>query len=162
MLDRKVYTLFNHPGSHGFKNDLPTVTEKSHAESCDINVIVRRATAQGVIEPLLPTHSLKYGDVSDFGSYHESLTIITRNQQAFEQLPSELRAKFGNSIGEFLEWMDNPANTEEAIKLGLKVRVKNEPDPVRVQVVPAADLVLKGTTDTSLGGSSNNGDNSNV
>ena len=43
-------------------------------------------------------------------------------QDMFESLPADIRTKFGNDPGRFLDFVEDPQNEEELIELGLKPR----------------------------------------
>lgn len=96
----------------------PSRTKQSFRDECDINNIMRKWQKTGLV-----THVSKYqGDYSDLTnvqSYHESCNQVLAAQEAFASLPSSLRSRFQNDPGQFLEFVGNDANRDEAIKLGL-------------------------------------------
>ncbi|QRV61894.1 putative VP3 [Microvirus sp.] len=59
----------------------------------------------------------QYCDVSPF-DYQDALEVIARGEEAFYDLPPEVRVKFSHPV-EFLTWLEDPANYDEADKLGL-------------------------------------------
>ena len=95
----------------------PSRTKTEFADEANINNIVRRANLSGV----LPQGSRQplFGDFSEIQTYEEAQGQITAAQESFLQLPAELRAKFDNNVADLLDFIDNPANEEEAIALGL-------------------------------------------
>ena len=60
----------------------------------------------------------QYGECPSPIDYQDALEIISQGQEAFYNLPPEVRVKFSNPV-EFLTWLENPANYDEADKLGL-------------------------------------------
>lgn len=103
-----------------------------HAE-CDINQIMAQYQKTGVIEHL----NEHQGDYSDFLSapdYHTALNQILEAQSAFDTLPSNLRNRFTNDPAQFLDFVQNPANAEELISLGLANPVTT---PSNVEDAPA-------------------------
>lgn len=101
-----------------------SLAKQSFAEEADINTIVRRFKISGE----LPTgvRMPEYGDftsVVDFKSAMDSLAIAN---EAFDAMPAAVRARFHNDPHEFVEFVADARNIEEARKLGL---------------VPAAEVV---------------------
>ena len=60
----------------------------------------------------------QYGDCPSPLEYQDALEVIARGEEAFYDLPPEVRVKFSNPV-EFLTWLEDPANYDEADKLGL-------------------------------------------
>ena len=93
------------------------MTEQSHKEECDINTIMRRYRKTGGIIHL-KTGARLFGDDIDI-DFSTAMQIVTDAQQAFAQLPAEIRDRFANSPQNYLDFVDNPDNQEEMIELGL-------------------------------------------
>lgn len=93
-------------------------TEQHHATECDIHNILRRYEQTGLV-----THVNKavahYGDFSKVKSYSESLMMIKEAEASFLELPSEIRKYFDNDAGVFLEFAQDPKNSETMVELGL-------------------------------------------
>ena len=100
-----------------FNNTEPSLTKQEFTESCDPNFILdRHARGQDISLTGIPS----YGDFTNVPrSYHEALNIVTRANQSFMQLDAKLRAKFENDPAQFLDFVSNPDNLPEMIKLGL-------------------------------------------
>lgn len=106
----------------GKKDIYPEI--QASALSCDINYLVSRFAA-GDATALSKVQGT-YGDFTQFPkSYAELLNQVNRGTELFDSLPSDVRSKFDNSLGVFLqsagsqEWMD---------KLGIS---RPNPDPVQ-------------------------------
>lgn len=101
-------------------------TVQSMKDECDINRIMERHRVTGMV-----THMAKgepvYGDFSNLGSYQDALNTMIRAEEAFMTLDAHVRRKFANDPQELIDWLDNPANDEEAIQLGLKVAPEQAP-----------------------------------
>lgn len=99
-------------------------TDESFKDECDVNNIMDKFRKTGNL-----THVAKiqgtYGDFSEVPDLQDAMQTVTEATLAFDSLPSRIRLRFGNSPNEFLNFMANPQNDEEAIKLGLKIRPKN-------------------------------------
>lgn len=93
-------------------------TDQSFADSCDINKIVANFMRTGE----MPKSSREgfFADTSyipsDLLSAHE---IIKDAHESFMQLPSKTREEFNNDPAQLLDFVQNPANRDKAIELGL-------------------------------------------
>lgn len=63
-----------------------------------------------------------FADVSDVPDLLVAMDTMTRAQADFDSLPSHIRKRFGNSPIELVDFLNDPQNDDEAIKLGFKVR----------------------------------------
>lgn len=110
------------------------VTKQEFKEECDINVLMKRYQKTGLF-PQHPNQQPRY--VSNIGmpDYQEALSIVMTAKEEFAGLNSELRKRFDNDPRLFLEFVNDPKNAEELVKLGLREAPKPEPGPVRVEVV---------------------------
>lgn len=92
-------------------------TQQQFAEECDINTIVKRFGLTGQ----LPTNLAMplSGDFAEATDFHSAMNLVAQAQAEFMQLPAEVRARFKNDPGAVVEFLDDPANRDEAIKLGL-------------------------------------------
>ena len=131
---RKVYTEATRPTPKGFKTSLPSLTKQSEAEACDINNIVRRYAGTGALPST--NRAAFFADVSEMGDYREALDRIREAQNAFMELPSDLRKRFKDDPAEFLDFCADPDNREEMVELGLIENVSdvvNLPEALRVK-----------------------------
>lgn len=98
---------------------------QSHAESCDIHVLMKRYQ-NGDVEALSQKQGF-YGDFLDFPkTYAEALNHMNEMERQFMALPVETREKFGNSFTEFLAASAEPDFFD---RLGIKKESVTEPDP---------------------------------
>ena len=104
---------------------------QQHAkDESDINTIVRRfgltgELPQGVRMP-------QYGDFTGATDYHSALNAVIAADAAFMQLPADLRTRFNNDAGAFVDFCADDRNRDEAVKLGL-VPAKEPINPAPVQ-----------------------------
>lgn len=105
------------PGKVDMDGKIVYLTEQHHKDACDVNKIIRKYDKNGLITHV-SRFEAQYGDVTgaDFQTFQN---IIAGATSKFNELPSEIRKKFRNSPQALLAFMDDPANREEAIKLGL-------------------------------------------
>lgn len=94
-----------------------SMTQQQFRDECDINNIIKQYQVTG----LLPESDKEpvYGDVSDLPSFQEAQAIIMEATDRFNALPSNIRARFDHNPGNFIAFMDNPDNLQEAVELGL-------------------------------------------
>lgn len=118
-------------------NDLPTMTKASFAKDADINVLMKRfGVTDGAIPPAVADPKY-YGDFSDVPDFRTALDNIRNAQERFELLPADIRNRFANDPVNLFEFVSNPDNTEESVKLGLlKKRQPPEPPPVTPTQTP--------------------------
>lgn len=109
-------------------------TKQSFKAECDINNILARFKRTGVIE-FTSKYQAQYGDVTAL-DFTEAMHTIATAKSMFHDMPSHLRARFKNDPAEFLAFVDNPANKEEARALGLLK--PEEPAAAPVQGATAA------------------------
>jgi len=111
--------------------DAPSLTKQSFKKECDINEIVRKAAATGILPA--ETRAKIYADFSDPMDYQTALNTVMDAQVQFENLPSKVREQFNNDPTKFLEFATNPENGTELVKMGLAIPRKPESDPNAIQ-----------------------------
>lgn len=119
-----------------------SLTDQSAREEADINTIVRRFGVTGVLpEGARPVFFADFDDVFDFQS---AQNVIAEANQAFMQLPGDVRERFGHDPQRFVEFCSEQdedgklANVDELRKMGLAPPEKvpePEPRPQRVEIV---------------------------
>lgn len=107
-------------------NEEKSLTDQSWKVDCDVNHVMSKFMKTGQISHLAKVEG-QYADVSGIQCLHDSLTVVAEAESAFNMLPAKLRKKFSNSMVKMDEYLRDPKNNEEAIKLGLK---KPGPKPV--------------------------------
>lgn len=98
----------------------PSMTKQSFVAECDINNILKQFKPADIMRRLQANAGRgTYADLPDNIDFHASMNIVLQGEAAFDSLPSKLRNRFGNDPAQFLEFMADPENTAEAIKMGL-------------------------------------------
>ncbi len=121
-------------------------TKQSFREESEISNILSRYVRTGVADHM-NAHEGEYGFASSL-DFHQAMNLVTKADQMFEALPAVLRKRFNGAPGEFLDFVQNPENQEEMIKLGLanrKAGVEREPvvaDPVAESAPITPEVVL--------------------
>lgn len=119
-------------------------TKQEFREDSDINCIVQRYKKSGVLPAGRRPELLQFADVSEVRSFSEMYERVEAGKAAFNSLAPEIRARFKNSPADLLDFLGNPENRGEAVKLGLVNPVKapsapSEP-PLAAPVVPPAPV----------------------
>jgi len=95
----------------------PSLTKQSMRDECDINKIMAKFQKTGAITHY-NRHSGEYGFASAL-DFRDSLDLVKKGQDIFNDLPSSIRKRFANDPAEFLEFAQNDENKEEMVKIGL-------------------------------------------
>jgi len=127
-----------------------SLTVQSDVQQSDINFIVKQFGL---------THELPYGlqvpRYEDFSNvpndYHAAMNFVLEADSAFMEFPAEIRSRFNNDPGSFLDFVSNADNRDEAVKLGISIRPPAEPAPLPVP--PAPEPSTKPIGDNASGGS---------
>lgn len=112
----------------------PSLTRQADADDCDINVMMAKYQATGE-PPRANPRSPQYGDFTAVPQYQEALNTVMRAQEDFDALDAKTRERFGNTPAGMLAFLSDPANREEAIKMGLVAAPEPPPAPMKVEVV---------------------------
>lgn len=94
------------------------LTQQHLAEDCDINNIIlkhARGEAVNIIDPA----QMIYGDFTSLEDFHSTMNRLKRTEEAWEQMPANIKKRFNQNPGELIEFLNNDANREEAEQLGL-------------------------------------------
>lgn len=101
------------------KNDEPSKTDQSFKDEVNVNNIISKFNKTGQISHLAKKQGI-YADLSEIQDLLTSRIQVQKAQEAFDSLPAEIRRRFGNSPVELVNFLQDPANDQEAVKLGLK------------------------------------------
>lgn len=104
-----------------------TKVQQHMKEETDINNIVNKY-ANGI----MPANAGQpiYMDLYNAPDFHKAQNLVAEVNQNFQKLPSALRYRFQNSPEQLIKFVENKANLEEAIKLGLVPKPESKPTPV--------------------------------
>lgn len=115
-------------------NDDPSMTIQSEKDSCDINKIVARFKATGVMSNIAQSMP-QQGDFTEVTDYHSAMNQVVAANEAFMALPAHVRKRFANDPGNLLAFLEDPQNQAEAVLLGLA----NAPQPQQMVQGDEAD-----------------------
>jgi phage internal scaffolding protein len=111
-----------------------SMTKQAFKNECDINLIMRKYTQSGVLPASVSNQ--RFDDFSEVGDYLEAQTVLLDARAQFDALPAVVRDRFRNNPLDMLAFVQDPVNSDEAIKLGIVV-----PKPVVPAVVSVAPPV---------------------
>lgn len=118
VLNPFTIDLDSHSNAHGSVNNEPSMTKQADVEQSDINYIVRQF---GITNELPFGRQVPvYDDFLDAPTdYHAAMNFIREADSVFMDFPAEIRARFENDAGAFLDFVSKDENYEEAIRFGL-------------------------------------------
>jgi phage internal scaffolding protein len=122
----------------------PSLTIQSQAEDADLNIIMRRFGITGKMPEnvRLP----EYGDFTQITDYRSALESVRMANEAFMEIPAEIRARFQNDPQQFLEFTTNEKNLDELRKMGLAKPLQPTITPPPATPGPPEKVETKVTT----------------
>ncbi len=117
-VSRSFKSAYDPVDDPGFSTVGDSLTQQHMADGCDINKIVPRYQSTGVIDHVA-AFKAQYGDFVGLPDYLRSFHLIDDSMALFDDLPADVRERFNNDPGDFLQFANNPDNESEMIKLGL-------------------------------------------
>lgn len=100
----------------------PSLTQQHFTDEVNLNTMVKR---MGLTDGSIPAAAFDpklFGPITDFGEGHNLKDVLDASRAAgelFGQLPADIRRRFNNDPGYLLDFVLNPANAEESLRLGL-------------------------------------------
>lgn len=92
-------------------------TKQEFLGETSIKKMMEQWTRTG-IAPIASTQPM-YLDSSDLPDFQTSRNLIANVETAFRLLPADMRAEFKNNEANFVDWILDPKNNEEAVEYGL-------------------------------------------
>lgn len=130
------------PGDWG-----PSKTIQSAEAETNINNIVRKYVRTGQLEHI-SEHLGQYRDVSDIPDLQGAMNMVAEANSAYAELPAAVRKATGHNPGEFLPWLDNPDNFDQAVEWGLLPPKEGDPP---VSKLPHAEPPIAAEVPVPLG-----------
>ena len=108
----------------------PRRVKQEFVAECDINNILKQYKLTGQIRHINEKAAQgAYEDLPDPIDFQDALNIVLAGETSFATLPAHVRDRFGNDPAQFLEFLADPANQDEAIKLGLATDTRTASSP---------------------------------
>lgn len=109
-------------------------TKQSMLAETDINNIIKSFTVTGQINHIARNAAAGvYMDLPDHMDFQQAQNLFLEAERAFMTIPAKVRDRFHNDPSEWLAWVGDPKNRDEATDLGFFNRKAPEP-----QSAPAA------------------------
>ena len=126
----------------------PSLTKQSFQKECNINNLMAKYQKTG-LHAHVNRHQGNYGDFMQATDYHTAMNQIIAAGDAFNTVPAEIRAKFENDPGKFLEFCQNTDNLDEMREIGL-LPAKRQQDPSTLDPVPTPPEDLQSVIEEAL------------
>lgn len=110
--------------SYDYSN-CPTLTEQHSGYMTDVNYLMEKYQPDELAAYIAARNQYRTEILNHDFSGEPSLTdaknLVYKLQTEFQKLPPEIKSQFKSHV-EFLKFIDNPANQEKMIKLGLMTK----------------------------------------
>lgn len=96
----------------------PSLTQQQYKDEVDLNVMVAR---MGLHDGSIPPGSMDprlFGDFTDAVDLRDVFDRARAATEHFGELPADIRRRFRDNPAELLDWVNDPANVQEAVTLG--------------------------------------------
>ena len=104
-----------------------TLTHQEFAEESDINTIIDRfGIGENPIEPMQWKTNVDLMNAPD--NYMGVMNQLVEARDQFMSLPAKVRSQFDNDPALFMDFVSDPSNIEEMVRLGL-AEVRQAPAP---------------------------------
>ena len=113
-------------------NDKPTMTKAALIDDADINKLIKRHGVTHVVQNMSNLEAL-YGEITS-KDLQEAQQLNIDAHNAFMELPSDFRKRFGNDAGACIDYMTNPDNLKEMQALGFAKPPAPPEEPIKVQI----------------------------
>lgn len=117
-------------------NDLPTRAKQSFAQESEINNILAKYHATGLVDHLA-SYGGTYADMPSNLDFQDATNTVMEAKKMFDALPSNIRTLFDNDPAEFLAFVENPENIDEMVELGLATQPAPKIPPAGPKTPPA-------------------------
>jgi len=93
--------------------------QQNFKDECDINVMLKKfgigyELPQGLRAPMS-------GDFTGIRDFHQAMNAINQARETFEELPANIRARFQNDPGQFVDFATNNENRKQLEEWGMTI-----------------------------------------
>lgn len=117
-------------GCYGSPAGDVSMTDPQYLRDCDINCILKDYKITGKLPEVAKPGV--FADVSRLGDFAEHMRVVNDGREHFAALPAEIRARFGNDPAAYFDFVVNPENQSECVRLGIMDIIKQEPSAIDV------------------------------
>ena len=122
-------------------NEQDSRTQQQFKDVTDVNLIIAKYRKGEEITHVNRKAGV-YADVSQISDFQQALDKVLEAQHAFSTINAETRLRFQNDPAKFIEFLRDPNNEEEAIKMGLVER-KPAPKPSLEDTIQELNTTIK-------------------
>lgn len=116
--------------------ELPSMTKQEFQFECDVNNVIKSFKPHQMMQALQQNlNAGNYADLPDSYDFQEALHLIKHAEQQFMTVPAKVRDRFGQDPAQFLAFLEDPRNADEARTLGLMKPAPVAAQPVEVKIV---------------------------
>lgn len=101
-----------------------SLTDQQYKDECDVNNIIKKYLQTGSVTHVRNAKEGVYADLTNLPSYHEAMGVVAKANEAFAEIPAAIRNRFNHNPQKLIDFLADPKNKDEAIKLGLKMPPK--------------------------------------
>lgn len=94
-----------------------SMTMQSFTDDVNLNTIAKRFGLEGKPIPVTEWNPNHYGDFTNIPDLRTALEQVMTAQHNFDQLPADIRSRFYNDPAKLWEFVHDPRNHEEAVRL---------------------------------------------
>lgn len=96
----------------------PQITDQSYKNACDINVIMANYAKTGMLSHTTSIQP-KFIDNTEIPNLETAFDIVNRAEEAFFNLPPDIRRLMDNDPSQLENFIQNPNNTDILLKNGV-------------------------------------------
>ena len=116
--------------------ELPSMTKQEFQYECDVNNVIKSFKPHQMMAALQQNlNAGNYADLPDAYDFQEALHMVKEAERQFLTVPAKVRDRFGQDPAQFLAFLNDPKNLDEARTLGLAKPLPEPVQPVEVKVV---------------------------
>ena len=91
----------------------------------------------------------QYGDFTNINDYHSAMNATAKAREAFHELPAEIRSKFDNDPGKYVDFCLDENNLSEMKEMGLLneeavQRLEKADEEARIEAIKAETIKAQG------------------
>lgn len=147
FVQTELFTELYHPRPCVDFSKFQSMTRQEFADEANVNNILKRYATTGVFyDPLTTVKASRkplFGDFTRFKDFQSAQDAIIEAREAFDALPVEIREKFNYDPVKLVDWLQDPSNREEAIKLGFIEKAAEAAKPEPQKAAEAAEAAVE-------------------
>lgn len=115
----KIHTQYDPPDDPGQGTFEPTLTRQEFLQESDINNIINQYQTNGILPDTRPEGTYADFTAPELADFQRAQNLVIEAENAFNALPAKVRERFRNDPASLIDFVQDPANADEAHKLGL-------------------------------------------